>query len=364
MRLKITEAEVGKNNSFQPNFKLNKCMIKIEYFKGIPIEYESFLIERYNSFITTCRYIEVYYSSFDINYMVVYNDNVMIDLLVFGNKDGTATCFNSLVNIDQRVVSAFTIKIFENFPSIQKMKIVASYTDYTSQKAILYSKTDDSILNLPSAMDDFYLMLGSSTRQHIRSRRGKLLRDYPSINYVTKFGVDIEESNIDKIIQLNGERMKHKGIIPGIDNTYRKNIYKYSQHYGCVTYIEIDGLVVAGCIATILEKGMFLHVFAHDENYSKYNIGEACVCYLIQTAIEKGIPTFHFLWGESELKKRLLGKPFPLYSYFIFRDYSIYYVLSKINIYISTLMVRLQRSEMLKPVKKAVKFYRKSKWRA
>jgi len=338
-------------------------MITVECFKGIPIDYETFLIERYSSFITTCRYIEVNYATYDINYIVVYKDSILTELVIFGIKNGTATCFNSLVEIDQPILTECTKKIFENYPSIKKIKIVASYKEYSLKKAILYTKTDDNILTLPQTMAAFLSELGSSTRQHIRSRRSKLLRDYPTINFVSKFGVEIEESVTDKIIQLNSDRMKHKGIVPGINDTNKKNIFKYSQHYGCVVYLELDGLIIAGCIATVLKNEMFLHVFAHDNNFSQYNIGEACVCYLVQTTIEKGMPTFHFLWGESEFKKRLLAKPFPLFSYIIFRNYSINYLFSEVSFLFSTFKNRFMHSELSKPLKKAIKYYRKSRWK-
>lgn len=337
-------------------------MISIECFKGLPLEYESFLVDKYNSFITTCRYIEVYCTSYDINYMLVYNNSTLIEVLIFGNRGNTSTCFNSLVDIEQNIVSEFIKKIFENYSSIQKIKIDASYHNYFLNKSFLFSKSDDYILNLPLTLDDYYLELGYHTRKNLRNRNVRLLRDYPTVNFVTKFGVEIEENIIDKIIQLNWDRMKQKGIIPRINNAYKNNIYKYSQHYGSVTYLEIDKLIVAGCISTKLNKGIFLHVIAYDNNFSKYNVGELCVFHLIQTSIEKGISIVHFLWGESELKKRFLAKPFILFSYYIFRAYSIDYVFSKVNITFSTLLNNFQHSKFSKPIRTSIKLYRKKKW--
>ena len=336
-------------------------MHTLKCFKGLPIEYESFLIQKYDSFITTCRYIEVYGKDYDINYMLVYKVGILSELLIFGNKGNTSTCFNSLVNIGQHVIAECTNKLFEQYPAIQKIKIDASYIQYASKKAVLHFTSDNHILNLPATMDDYYMQLGSSTRQHIKNRKVRLLRDYPQVKFITKFGVDIEESIIDKIIQLNIDRMKQKGTIPGIDNTSKNDIYKYSQHYGCVAYIEIDGVIVAGNISTIINKAIFAHVTAHNNDFAKYNVGEICAFYLIQTSIEKGLSGIHFLWGASDLKKRLTAQPHLLYFYILFRAYSFDYLLSKNKALLSRIIIRVKLSKYSKPLRDTIKFYRKRK---
>jgi hypothetical protein len=339
-------------------------MIAIECFKGLPIEYESFLIEKYDSYFTTCRYIEVYYPAYDINYMLVSENGKLIELIVFGNNENTSSCFNLLVNIDQDIITKCIKKIFEIYPSTQKIKIDASYKKYTFKKAILYSSCNDHILSLPTTMDDYYLELGHHIRKHIKNHKVKLLRDYPSVRFVTKYGVEIEEVVINKIIQLNQERMKQKGIIFGEENHVRNKIYQYSQHYGCVAYIEIDGVIVAGFIATILNKRIFGEVIAHDNNFNKYNPGEMCTIYLIQTAIEKGMSTFHFLWGENEFKDRLLAKPRPLFSYFIYRTYSLNYISCRVKSSFYRFLISVRLSKFAKPFRDVIKSFRKRYWRS
>ena len=333
-------------------------MITIKYFKGLPVDYESFLIERYNSFITTCRYIEVYYSTFNIHYMLVYNENQLTDLLIYGIKGTTSTCFNSLADIDQNIMIEFVHNIYENHPFILKINIVASYKEYASKKTILYTKSDDNILKLPATIEDYYSELGYHVRKNIRNRKVRIIRDFTNVRFITKYGVDIEEKIIDKIILLNCNRMKHKGKIPGIDAIYKNNIYKYSRHYGCVNYLEIDGVMVAGCISSIINKRIFLHVIAHDDNYSKYNVGELCVFDLIQTSVEKGMSTLHFLWGETELKKRFLAEPHVLYSYYFYKRFSSDYILENVNVRFSDLWIKIKHSKYCVPIRDGIKYYR------
>ena len=337
-------------------------MITIDFFKGLPFEYESFLLEKYDSFITTNQYIKVYYPFFNVNYMLVYENGNLIELLIFGNDGKTSRCFNSLVEIDQNVVIECTKKLFEIYPEINKIYIDASYQNYFLNKSILCFQSSDLILTLPSTIEDYLLKLGPNTRYHIKNRNTKLLRDYPEIKFVTKYGNEIEKNIIDKIIKLNYSRMKHKGIVPGISDTEKNNIYKYSQYYGCVNYIELDKVIIGGCISTILNKETYLHVYAHDNNFSKYNIGEACVFYLIKNSIEKGIFKFHFLWGENELKRRFLGKSHPLFSYIIFRSYSLEYILNYGKILSYRAFARLKQSQFSVPIKNTIKHIRKRKW--
>jgi len=336
-------------------------MIKINCLKGLPIEYETFLIEKYNSFITTCRYIEIYCFSFDIYYMLVYENENLIDILVFGNKGNTTTCFNSLVNIDENIIDQFTIKIFEIYPDIKKIKIDASYKKYDIKKSVLCFISDNHILNLPSTMNEYYMKLGSSTRQNVKNRKIRLIRDYPEVNFNTKYGDEIDEIIIDKIIQLHVNRMKQLGKVSGIDTIYKNNIFKYSKHYGCVSYIEIKDEIIAGSINSILNKGIFGHVTAFDSNFSKYNVGEICAFYLIQTSIEKGLTTFNFLWGGGDLKKRLLAKPHLLFSYFIYRSYSFDYILKNINMMFSKIIMSFKLSSYSKPLRNTMRFFRRAK---
>ena len=336
-------------------------MITFESFKGIPLEFESFLIEKYDSFITTCRYIEVNYPDYNINYFTVHNDGKFIELLVYGNSGNTAKCFNSLVSIDQNIISEFAKNIFKKHPEIAKIEIVASYKDYDLNKSFLSFKSDDQILNLPSTLEDYFTELGYHTRKNIKNRKVRFLRNYPNAKFVTKYASEIEESIVDKIILLNSNRMLSKGTIPGIDNTFKECIYKYSTFYGCVAYIEIGGEIVAGCIATLLNKEIFAHVIGHDNNYSKFNLGEMCFMYIIETSINKGLSTFHFLWGETEYKRRLLAEPHELYFYYIYRFFSLDFMLSKFRATISTEMANLQHSSITNPLREAIKSYRKRK---
>ena len=336
-------------------------MITIQYFAGLPLEYESFLIEKYKSFFTTCRYLEIYHPGDEINHILITENGSLIEVLIFEKKGDTITCLNKLGSIEQNIVSAFTKFLFENFPALKKIRIISSYNSYSLNKLVLLDRNNDYIIKLHPTMNDYMSELGSKTRKNINNRKSKLLKDYPGVNFVTKYGVDIKENIVDKIIQLNIDRMNFKGIIPGKVKTDNINIYNFSQHYGVVAYIEIDGVVVAGNISYILNKRIFGHVLAHDENFSNYNVSKLCLLYLIQTAIENEISTFHFLWGDNDYKKKFLGEPHVLYSYAIYRFYSLDYIFTKIKVVFAYTLKRFRLSKYSKPLRDAIKSYRRKK---
>ena len=336
-------------------------MLTFESFNGVPVDYESFLIEKYSSFISTSRYIEINYPDCDVNYFTVKENGKLIELLVYGNKGNTSTCFNSLVSIDEDIVSEFLENIFKKHPEIKKIEIIASYKDYNFNRSFLSFKSDDQILRLPSTLDDYYQKLSYHVRKNIKNRKGRFLKEFPTAKFETKYGPEIRKSVVDEIILLNCNRMLSKGTIPCVINTFNDSIYRFSTFYGCIATIEIDGEIVAGCIATVLNNKIFAHVIGHNNNYSKFNLGEMCFIYIIETSINKGINTFHFLWGEAEYKRRLLAEPHSLFFYYVYRSYSVDYMVGKFKVLISTAKLKIRQSKYSVPIRQAIKNYRKRK---
>ena len=340
-------------------------MISFTCFKGLPLEYESFLKEKYNSYITTCRYVEVYYPTYDINYMLVYENENLIELLLYGNKGDTTRCFNALVELDQNIIKEFVKKIFETYLPIKKVHIDASYKNYDLKKTILSFKSNDNILQLPTTMEEYYNRLSSGTRKKIKSQKARLLKDFNDVKFITKFGAEIDEKLIDRIMQLNFNKMKYSGAFHrnNITNAVStNNLFKYTHHYGCVAYIEINGEIIAGNISTIINRSLFGHVTAFNPNYNKYSVGEICLFYLIQTCIENGLPIFHFLWGQSDWKKKMQAEPNLLFSYLIYKSYSFDYLFINIKVMFSKLLIKVKQSKLSNPLKIAIKYSMNKDW--
>ena len=337
-------------------------MITVEYFNGLPTEYEFFLTEKYDSFFTTCKYIEINYSFYEIGYILVKQNNILKDLLIFGNKGNLSLCLNSLVSIEPEVITVCTNKIFQVFHNIKKIKISASYNTYKFRKSFIFSQSKNYILKLPSTIEEYYLQLGQSTRKNTKNQTSKLHRDYPTMIFKTLYDEEISLIIIDRIMQLNTDRMTKKGIIVGKDKLDVRKTHSFSKYYGCVTCIEIDGKIIAGNISYIINKNIYVHVISHDNNFSNYSLGRICILNTIEIAISKKLENLHFLWGENEYKTRLMAKPQQLFSYYIFRNYSIGYFFNLLNALLYRLFVGIRISKHTLFLRNAIKSYRKKYW--
>jgi hypothetical protein len=336
-------------------------MINIELYHGIPYKYESFLIEKYHSFTTTCHYIETYHNNNDINYILIYDNKKLMHILIFKNLNKISICLNTLIHIDQEVLNIYSKKIFNEFPKIKEIKIVNIYNNNFNSKTITKtSKSNNYTMFLPNSIDNYYLMLGTKTRKHIKNYKRRLIRDFPDVKFISLQGGNIKKEFISKIINLNSERMLSKGISPGINKEYENNIINYSQHYGFICYIEINKQIIAGAISYIINNDIYLHVIAHDNKFNKYNIGQVCLFHLISTSIEKGLTSFHFLWGRNEYKTRFLAQPQPMYSYSIFKSYSFYYYFRIFRIFLNIHFTNVRNSELLFPLKKIIISFKKN----
>ena len=335
-------------------------MISITCCKGLPLEYESFLMEKYDSFLTTCRYIEIFHQeSDDIHYLLFHENDILIALLIFEIKGEKSTCLNLLAYLNQELLSEFTKYVFKNFPSVQKIVIDSCYNRLTLGKSVLFRRSEDFIIQLPSTIDTYYQELGRSTRKNIRRLKNKLLKDYPAVNFITKTGTEIEESVIDKIVHMNFDRTIYKRKVPNKNHSITNNIYKYSQYYGCVCYIEIDGLIIAGSIAIEGNNSVSSLIVGHDNDFSKYNAGQLSMVHLIQTSIEKGYSSLHLLWGELEYKTTFLAKPQQSLSYMVYRNYSATFFVSKVKELISGILNRIRLSKLSLPLRNAVKLIKR-----
>jgi hypothetical protein len=264
-----------------------------------------------------------------------------------------------LAYIDQEIVDESTKYIFNNFPSVQKIIVESCYNNLNINKSVLFRRSEDFIIELPLSIESYYMELGKSTRSHMRKSKNRLQKDYPTANFVTKIGSEIEERVIDKIVRLNFDRAVYKKRMPHNNHTNISNIYKYSQHYGCVSYIEINGLIIAGCISFISNKGITAFIIGHDTDFSRYNTGQLTMVHLIKNSIEKGLSSMHLLWGELEYKTRFLGKPHPSLSYIIFRNYSIAYFVGKSKELIFNILESFRLSKYSLPLRNALKRIRR-----
>ena len=193
-------------------------MVSAECFKGLPFEYESFLVEKYDSCVTTCRYIAIFHATRNHHYMLIQEKDNLLDVIIYDSREDTVTCLNSLSYLKQDTIDVFTNHIFNNYPNIKTIEFPSSYSNLLAEKSILALRSDDFIISLPPSLDDYFKQLGSSTRANVRKHKNKFLKENPQANFVTKTGNEIDRNLIDKIISLNFNRIISKGQVPNVNS--------------------------------------------------------------------------------------------------------------------------------------------------
>ena len=78
-------------------------------------------------------------------------------------------------------------------------------------------------------------------------------------------------------------------------------------------FLEVNGERVAGCICFDYDESYLLYNSGYDPNYSQLSVGLLNKALSLQTAIEEGRRSFHFLKGNRRYKYNLGGKDEAVY---------------------------------------------------
>lgn len=119
---------------------------------------------------------------------------------------------------------------------------------------------------------------------------------------------------VHQIAEMNRARMRAKGRIPGVDEPYERRICGLASSQALVGKLVVGGEFVAGALCLKVANEYYLYAVAHDPSYDRYDVGFLGLYKTIIECIELGGAVFHFLWGESEYKYRLMGVKVDLYE--------------------------------------------------
>lgn len=265
---------------------------------------------------------EVYLNSFDIKASrFLYEGNQYIYTLKDKTMYVLSTCVRNIY-----LTQGLATYIFETFPDISKIIFRKTYDgEFSAKYAMCEGELDDHILDLRETTDieDYLSHLGKKTRQHLRyyKRNFNSLCETAGNVFESKLLIPhkITEEFEDvcaKIYELNNDRCLSKGFASGTD----KRLINVCAACGGVIYYLLNGSVIAGTMFSIYEDNLYLHIVAHDNMYSDYNIGNLVLLDTIEYAIAHGLSEFHFLWGECEYKKRFGAKKYDLFDIAVYRS--------------------------------------------
>ena len=241
-------------------------------------------------------------------YVVRKGGNV-ITVFLFRHEKEKVEVINELIKIDEDEVRQFANTIFAAFKSVT---IISFHAIQTAIQTLpfpyqQFNCLEDIVLTLPSTRQEYLASLGKNMRTQVKYYMKKIEQRFPSFCYVVYEKEKVSEPHIRDIIRLSNARMAAKNKVSLHDEKETEQLIHLVRMYGLVGIATIDDRVCAGVICSRFGANYFMHVIAHDPQYDDYRLGKLCCYRTICECIDRGGKEFHFLWGPSEYKFRLLG---------------------------------------------------------
>lgn len=277
----------------------------------------------YGNLFSSLAYYKAFGGAENASAYVVREGKSIVCAWLFQRHGNAVRVINEGIHIDQEEVTRFVSYIFAAYPQVN----VISFHAVRPQMADLpmpyqrFNCLEDMVLSLPGSADIYLSSLGRSTRSYIHRYLNKLKRDFPSFSFQVLTTGEINAAQIRRIIDLNRMRMAIKGRESINDEDTTQRIVRLAAECGMVGVIMLEGRICAGSINYRVGNNYFLETLAHEPLYNDYRLGTLC-CYLtICECIARGGHEYHFLWGQDEYKRRLLGVQRDLDDLVIYRSY-------------------------------------------
>ena len=240
---------------------------------------------------------------------------------------------NKEFKISSKHIENIASILFNEFDRVQQIIFEKIFEhDFQRLPKMIFEKTwhNDVIIPLPKFMDDYMKSLGSSTHKKIKLMTNRIAKDFPDFKVRFFEKNEILFEHIDRVLSLNNERMKIKGID---SNTHLESkLYQYTSTsgYGLLCLCEINGKMAGTTFGFIFGEHAYLYKIAHDNAYNKYSLGQIALIHTTKYLIEeKKIKHYHLLGGAQEYKYHHGGVNFFLYTVKVFRNNDVYYFFGK-----------------------------------
>lgn len=292
------------------------------YERDVPSFIDAALERLYGNLFSSLAYYRAFGGASNASTYVVREGKSIICALLFHRYHNSVRVINEGIRIDQDEITRFTNYIFTAYPNVNVVTFHA-VDPVISDMQLPYQRfncLEDMVLALPGTADAYTSSLGRSTRSYIHRYLNKLRRDFPSFSFRVANATEIDREQIQYIVELNRLRMAVKGKASTNDDAAVQRIAQLSTECGMVGMIMLEGRICAGAINYRVGNNYFLETLAHDPLYDDYRLGTLC-CYLtICECIARGGREYHFLWGQDDYKRRLLGVQRDLDDLVIYRS--------------------------------------------
>lgn len=293
------------------------------YDNDIPAFVGPALERLYGNLFSSLDYYRVFGGADRASVYVVREGNKVVCAWLFRRHRNTVRVINEGIRVDQDDVLRFAGYMFGRYPKVNVISFHAVRPNMADLPMPFqrFNCLEDMVLTLPATSESYLGSLGRSTRSYIHRYLNKLKRDFPGFAFHSMAADGITEDQIRHVIELNRLRMANKGRESINDEDITRRIVALSRQCGLLGVITINGRICAGSVNYRVGNNYFLETLAHDPAYDDYRLGTLC-CYLtICECIARGGGEYHFLWGQDDYKKRLLGVQRDLDDIVIYRSW-------------------------------------------
>jgi Acetyltransferase (GNAT) domain len=347
----------------------------ISYYENtIPDFIEDELIRLYSHINSSLPYLKNKFIHERISTYVSRENNITAVILLFKINGKKVVIINEMIHVSQTELLKFSNYVFFNFKNINHISfplIQQQHYDipFPSQQ---FDRSEDVVVTLPSTSAMYLQNLSIKTRRNIRYQLKKLMCDFPNFEYQTYQRSEINESHINKIMDLNKNRIEGKNIKYGIGVHERRSVYEQASLCGLVLIVTINGETCGGAINFRLGDSYFGHTIAHDSRFNAYGLGLLCAYLMICENIRLGGKKAHLSWGRYDYKYKLSGVPVEMSRLSIYRSTTFYlsdfltllknkFTTTRINLKISFFAMEQKKGMSGRLISKFISMLRKAK---
>ena len=275
-----------------------------------------YLLDKYHNYLTSSKRLPK-----DVIYIESRDENGFLRNIFpisYSKKEGNVKIKNKFyLDVEKEEWELLLSFLFKEY-HVQNINITSVFETnnfQTKYPLIKYSDNVDNIAVLPSTFKQYIDSLGKQTKKHAKYYLGRILRDFPNVEYKCSQGEDISFEDYANISKLSKERMESKYLKYNL--TEEEDCKRFNDFFqnGLIYKVVIDGKTIAGCIGELIGEDFYLHKIAHDNKFSRYNLGQIALLKLIKLLINFRVKRFHFLWSKGVDYKIRFGGYHMLYGH-------------------------------------------------
>lgn len=301
--------------------------VRTEIIQGYPEHLKEFIDQRYKTYTLSRNFVDKSYSLKNVVTLLMYEQEVLKEALLFVITKSTCRLLNDLVYIPQENLKIFCDTIFGNYKKVKQIVIIWQKEKPLLPYSIKRPGQVDVMIKLPKNKEGYDAMLGKKMRTQMRYYFRKIQKDYSGV--VFRMNIPCTELSMEDwkyIVGLKENRQYTKKL----HNTFnedkvRREIAIYNE-MGRISLVTHTDKIIAALLSYKVEDNIFAIMVAFDINYYKYSVARVLFYESIIDSIEQQNTEYHLLWRNAEYMDHYGGEDLKLYSASVFRGYGLRYL--------------------------------------